>query len=119
VVTGDMNSSRSAKPNNGPYIKYIKAGLIDPLDNATGSWASGENAIAENIVDAEYNSFNAYASTARRTSYPIGTNVDYILVSKDVRVSLWRTVVNLDTAGKFAGTIPSDHNLVTATIHLP
>jgi endonuclease/exonuclease/phosphatase family metal-dependent hydrolase len=119
VVTGDMNSSRSAKPNNGPYIKYMNAGLIDPLDNASGSWISGEHAIAENRVDAEYNSYNAYASTARRTPFPIGTNVDYILVSKGVRVSLWRTVVNVNTAGQFVGTIPSDHNLVTATVHLP
>lgn len=119
VVAGDLNSSRSAKPTNGPYLTLTNAGLVDLLDNAVGSWASGENAVVEHAVDVEYNSFNGYESLARRTGYPVGTNVDYILTSKSIRAAVWRTVVDLDANRKFVGTMPSDHNLVTATLHLP
>ena len=118
ILAGDMNASRSAKPDNGPYQVYADAGLVDALDNATGSWVSGENATAEHLVDAEYNSYNGFERTARRTTYPIGTHVDYILTSPSVRVALWRSAVKLDVKRKFVGTIPSDHNLVSAIVHL-
>lgn len=119
VLAGDMNSSRSTTPYNGPYRAYVAAGYVDPLDNAVGSWESGHQATAEHLVDAEYNSANVYERTARRATYPIGTNIDYLMTSPGVRVALWRTVVHVDANRQFVGTIPSDHNMLSATIHLP
>ena len=36
-----------------------------------------------------------------------------------MRVSAWETVVNVDADNKFIGVIPSDHNLLKATVWLP
>lgn len=119
VVAGDFNSNRSTEPSNGPYDTLIAAGLVDPLDNARAAWTTGSNAIAETMVGVEYNSANAFETRARRTSFPIGTHVDYVLVSRGVRVVQYRMVVDVDAAGDFVGTIPSDHNQVSAVIRLP
>lgn len=119
MILGDMNSSRAAKPTNGQYVTFTGAGYIDPLDNATGTWTSGANSISEHLLDVQYSSFNNLERKARQTSFPVGTLADYIYVSRDVRVAMWRTVVSLDTSGNFVGTIPSDHNLLATTVHLP
>lgn len=119
VVAGDLNSSRATYPENGAYRVFTGAGLVDPLGRSQNSLLAGQDATAEHIIDGAYNSFNGFDVTARRTGYPIGTNVDYILVSGAARVAQWRTVVDVDSARRFVGTIPSDHNLITATVHLP
>lgn len=118
VVAGDMNSSRANNPN-GPYLTFTGGGLVDPIGNASDTYISTSRGTAEHRIDLEYNSFNGWARTAKRASYPVGTRVDYFVVSKGLRVAEQRTVVNLDTNGQFIGTIPSDHNLITLTVHLP
>ncbi|MEJ7636233.1 endonuclease/exonuclease/phosphatase family protein [Aeromicrobium sp.] len=119
VILGDMNSGRSAKPSNGQYGVFTGAGYVDPLDNAVGNWASGANAAAEHQIDTQYNGVNALERRARLTAYPVGTYIDYVYASPSVRVASWRTVVKVDTAGSFVGTIPSDHNLFKLMLHLP
>ncbi|MCC6497584.1 MAG: endonuclease/exonuclease/phosphatase family protein [Propionibacteriaceae bacterium] len=118
VIAGDFNSSRGTKPSNGPYNVFLKYGFVDPLDNAKASWSTGANAIAESMPGVEYNSANHFERTAARTKFPIGTHVDYILVSKGTRVAQYRMVVDVED-GKFVGTIPSDHNQVKAVVRLP
>lgn len=117
VVVGDLNSSRATKTTNGAYQAFRAGGLADPLGNADDTWFSSEAGTAEHRIDVEYNSFNGLERRARRTAYNVGTSVDQILVSPDLRVAMRRTVVSLDRDRKFVGTIPSDHNLITATIH--
>ena len=119
VILGDMNSSRAAQPYNGQYKVFTGAGYIDPIDNAKAGWDVGSNAIAENIVDAQYNTANHFALTAPRTKFPIGTHIDYMYVSPGIRVETWREVVSIDEAGNFIGTIPSDHNMIQMQVHLP
>ncbi|MEJ7634391.1 fibronectin type III domain-containing protein [Aeromicrobium sp.] len=118
VIAGDMNSSRTAEPNNGQYETFTRAGYVDPLDNEDASWAAGREASAEHTLDVEYNSFNGFEPEARRTSFPIGSVVDYVYTSPGIRVATWRTVVKLDTKGAFVGVIPSDHNLLALDLHL-
>jgi hypothetical protein len=36
-----------------------------------------------------------------------------------MRVSEYEVVAKLDGSGRFVGTIPSDHNMIRATIYLP
>ncbi len=119
VIAGDLNSSRGTEPSNGPYNAFVRAGYVDPLDNTKASWTTGANAIAESMVDVEYNSANHFEREAARTKFPIGTHVDYVLVSKGTRVAQYQMVVDVDSAGDFIGTIPSDHNQVKAVIRLP
>jgi hypothetical protein len=44
--------------------------------------------------------------------------VDYIFVSP-MEVKQWEVVARLDKSGRFIGTIPSDHNMLRATVVLP
>jgi endonuclease/exonuclease/phosphatase family metal-dependent hydrolase len=117
VVGGDTNSSRANKPN-GPYNAFVGGGLVDPLGYAQDTYISTRPGIAEHRVDLEYNSYNGFSRTAKRASYPVGTRVDYFVV-RGLRVAEQRTVVTVDTNRQFIGTIPSDHNLITLTVHLP
>lgn len=117
VVGGDINSSRANKPN-GPYNAFVGGGLVDPLGNSQDTYISTNPGIAEHRIDLEYNSYNGFARTAKRASYPVGTRVDYFVV-RNLRVAEQRTVVDVDTSRQFIGTIPSDHNLITLTVHLP
>jgi endonuclease/exonuclease/phosphatase family metal-dependent hydrolase len=117
VVAGDTNSSRANVPN-GPYLTFTGGGLVDPLGNAKDTYISTNPGIAEHRVDLEYNSYNGWSRTAKRPSYPVGTRVDYFVV-RGLRVAEQRTVVNVNANRQFIGTIPSDHNLITLTVHLP
>jgi hypothetical protein len=44
--------------------------------------------------------------------------MDYIFTTK-MRTLVWETVLNLDSSGKLAGTIPSDHQMIVAKVLLP
>ncbi|MFT4108946.1 endonuclease/exonuclease/phosphatase family protein [Propionicimonas sp.] len=118
VLQGDFNSARTAVPN-APYVAFTAAGFVDPTGNSSASFLTGRNATAEHVVNAAYNSYNGYETKARRTSFPVGTYIDYILTDPRIRVAEFRTVVDLNRKGQFVGTIPSDHNAIVATIELP
>ncbi len=119
IILGDMNTSRTAEPNNGQYLTFTGAGYVDPIDNAVANWFSGKDAIAEHIVNAQYSSANKLERLALLSSFPNGTHIDYMYTSPSIRVAVWRQVLKLDTTGAFVGTIPSDHNLMQMTVHLP
>ena len=119
VIAGDFNSGKNYHPSNIVYDVLSAAGYREPMGNPDGSWAISSMATAEHRIDLEYNTVNAFERLARRSKYPNGYDVDYIWHSKDIRVAVSQVVVNLDTQRQFVGTIPSDHNMLTATIHLP
>ena len=119
LLTGDLNSHKWTAPTNAPYDVLTAAGYIDPLGNTYASDLPSGTATAEKTVGANYDSFNAFNRLANaRNSWGNGTYLDYIFTSK-MRVVEWRTVVNVDSNGNFIGTIPSDHNMVKATVQLP
>lgn len=116
ILLGDMNSSRSTVPNR-PYEVFTQS-LIDPVGEASDTWRITNPGVAEHRVDLEYKSYNDWLPKAPRNTCPVGTRLDWILVSEGLRVAEARTVVRLDTTGTFIGTIPSDHNPVMVTVHL-
>lgn len=118
VVTGDMNSSRGTKPSNGAYSVYTAGGLLDPLGNANDTWYATTQMSAEQAIDINYNTFNGQVVKAKTTKYAVGTHVDYILTRNVARVAQVQTVVSLNRQGQYVGTFPSDHNLLTAWVHL-
>lgn len=118
VIAGDFNSGKAYKPSNTIYNVLTAAGYKDPLGNTNNSWAISSAATAEHRVDLEYNTFNGFKTRANVSKYANGYDVDYIWHNSKVRVAMSQVVVNLDTSGQFVGTIPSDHNMLTATIHL-
>ena len=119
LVTGDFNSHKWTAPTNAPYDVMAAAGYIDPLGNTYASDVPSGEATAEKTVGANYDSFNAFKRQVNaRNDVGNGTYLDYIFTSK-MRVAEWQTVVNADSNGNFVGTIPSDHNMVRATVQLP
>jgi endonuclease/exonuclease/phosphatase family metal-dependent hydrolase len=119
IAVGDWNSSRFEKPSNAPYDVYVKAGFVDPLGGAYKTHTP-RGATVEHRVHTWLNSSNSgWARTApAHKSWVNGSYIDYILTTK-MRVSEWETVADLDKKGKYVGTIPSDHNMIRATVWLP
>lgn len=118
IMVGDFNAHKWDKDGNRPYRLMLAAGYIDPLGNSYRSRGSTSGAIVEKRIHTNYSSYNGFARRAPRFGYINGTYIDYIFVTK-MRVSEWETVVRIDSAGRFIGTIPSDHNLIRATVWLP
>lgn len=119
VVTGDFNSTKFRTPTNAPYNEILSGGLVDPLGNSYRSTTTSTGATVEKRIRTEFFSYNGYDRTAAQRSHWVnGSNIDYLFTSP-MRVSEYETVVDVDSAGRFNGIIPSDHNLLRATVHLP
>jgi endonuclease/exonuclease/phosphatase family metal-dependent hydrolase len=118
VIAGDFNSGRDYKPTNVVYDVLTGAGYSEPLGNTNNSWTVARTATAEHRVGLDYNTFNNFDTYARRSKYDNGSAIDYIWHSPKIRVAISAVAVDVDTAGRFVDVIPSDHNMLTATIHL-
>jgi endonuclease/exonuclease/phosphatase family metal-dependent hydrolase len=120
LIVGDFNSSRFAKPANGPYDVLVKAGYVDPLGAKARTTKSAPGAVVERRINTWLNSYNDYVRTAKgNKAWKSGSHIDYIFTTR-MRVSEFEVVANLNSAKKkFAGTIPSDHNMMRATVYLP
>ena len=119
VIAGDFNSGRDYKPSNYVYDVLAGAGYREPLGNTNNSWTPAKTATAEHRVNLDYNTYNNFDAYARRSKYDNGSAIDYIWHSPKIRVALSAVAVDVDATGRFVGVIPSDHNMLTATIHLP
>lgn len=116
-IIGDFNSSKFRTPDNAPYRVITGAGYIDPLDN-TDRYTGPPRGIAEARINANLFTYNDYKRVADHRSYSTGVMVDQIFVTK-MRVLEWETVARINAAGRFIGTIPSDHNMIRTTVYLP
>lgn len=120
IAVGDWNSSRGNTQGNLPYEVYLRAGFVDPLGAVPGpEGTSGRKGVVERRINTWMNSWNGFqrGNTGSR-SVVNGTYLDYILTTP-MRVSEWETVANLDPNGVIEGVVPSDHNMVRATVYLP
>ncbi|WP_427130795.1 fibronectin type III domain-containing protein [Pseudarthrobacter sp. S9] len=119
LMVGDLNSSKWLDPSNAAYDVFIAAGLVDPLGNTYGSTLPSGYATAEKATNRHINSWNGFERLARASAPGTnGTYIDYIFTSK-MRVPTWETVASVDSTGNYVGQIPSDHNMVYATVGLP
>lgn len=122
-VVGDMNSTRfehDYSPTNAPYDVYTDAGYVDPLGGAWRTTKTAPGALVKHRMNTWVNSFNGFDRTiTRRDGWINGSYIDYIMVSRGVQVPEWETVVDLGKDGDLEGIIPSDHNLIRATVVLP
>lgn len=119
IILGDFKSSKHARPNNAPYDVITDAGYLDPLGNTHSSTVPDRSATVEERIGTEYNTKNNLAATPPRSAYINGSVIDYVYVSRGVRVSQWETVVDVDASGRFAQKPPSDHNMVRVSVYLP
>jgi endonuclease/exonuclease/phosphatase family metal-dependent hydrolase len=80
---------------------------------------------AQHVVNGWLNSYNHFKRDLTVYSYAnrrdkTGNNIDWIFASNSLAVPEWETVVNYDpTTLQATGTIPSDHDMVRATITIP
>jgi len=118
VVGGDFNVSKRKSEHPQVYRTVSASGLVDPLGNPSDSRYVSGSAAVEHRIDVDYSSANKFQRHALRSKWENGYDVDYIWHSKGVRVGSFQVVVNLDTSGNFAGTIPSDHNMLVSSFHL-
>lgn len=118
IVTGDFNSHKWTPYGNAPRDLLTGAGLVDPLGNGYETTWTAPGATVEKRVRSDLSSYNGFQRTAPGFDYINGTYLDYVMTTP-MRVSEWETVARLDSSGRFVGTIPSDHNMVRATVWLP
>lgn len=122
IITGDMNSSKWAKPDNAPYNAFIKAGFIDPIGGTAFTSLASGYAPAEKMINTKYGSYNGFNrqmnAPSNASSRYLGSHIDYIFTSK-MRVGAFEQVVNVNSTGLLQGVIPSDHNMIMATVGLP
>lgn len=120
IAVGDWNSGRFDKPTNGPHDVYLRGGFVDPLGATAGTTTTAPGATVEHRIDTWLNSSNGdwLRTPPGHPTWVNGTYIDYIMTTP-MRVSEWQTVVKLDSTGNYSGQIPSDHNMVRATVWLP
>lgn len=119
ISVGDYNSSRFASPSNAPYDVTIAAGFVDPLGNSYRSTRTAPGATVEKRINTHYYGYNGYQRAATlREGWINGSYIDYIFTTP-MRVSECENAAEVDAAGNYIGIIPSDHNLLRATVHLP
>lgn len=118
IVTGDLNSHKWTPYGNAPRELLSSAGLVDPLGNGYETTWTAPGATVEKRIRTDLSSYTGFQRTAPAFDYINGTYLDYVMTSP-MRVSEWETVARLDSSGRFVGTIPSDHNMVRATVWLP
>jgi len=74
------------------------------------TWVSSNNHDSRNVRSY------GYADSRRKT----GNSIDYIFASNSLRVKEYKVVLDFDPRSlRVRGTLPSDHNMLRATIALP
>lgn len=118
VLTGDFSSTKLTAVNS-VYDVLMKSGLVvDPLGN-THRMRTTSRATAGKLINVRYNTLNGFKSKpTTHPGYALGAHLDYVFASRSVRVLEYKVVVDLTSSGRFSGVIPSDHNMVRATIRL-
>ena len=129
VFGGDFNSPRGgssqcptpSNPTASAMLPRMKpAGFGDTL----GQEACGKDLIstsrAASVVNGNINSVNFWKRTLGyyTNSDWIGQMVDYLFASNNLQVKRWEQVVDQQNYA-FQGIIPSDHNMLRATITIP
>lgn len=119
----DLASSKLTHSGNKSYDVFIANGFTDPIGNKYRA-KTPKDAYADTMVNEQYFTLNNFAAAPKHyvsKGYKLGAHLDYILIKKNghpVDVSEWKEVLRLNSAGRFEGVIPSDHNMVRATVKL-
>jgi endonuclease/exonuclease/phosphatase family metal-dependent hydrolase len=124
VAVGDFNTSKYSD-YAGTYIPRMKNNGYGDVLNQQAKKNTVANPRAENLYRGWINSFNKFGRDIRPYAYEdgrhkIGNGIDWIFATNKVRVKGWEVVVDVSPSTlKLRGTIPSDHNLVRATLVFP
>ena len=124
VSVGDFNTSKFSS-YSGTYLSRMKSAGYGDVLNQEQMDPTVDVPRAETTYRGWVNSFNKWKRDIRDYAYEdarykTGNGIDWVFAHNNVRVKAWEVVVDLDPSTLFLrGTIPSDHNLVRATLVLP
>jgi endonuclease/exonuclease/phosphatase family metal-dependent hydrolase len=124
VAVGDFNTTKFSD-HAATYLPRMKSNGYGDVLNQEYRRVTPRSKRAESTYRAWINSSNRYRRDIRPYAYEdarhkIGNGIDWIFASNRVRVKSWEVVVDLDPRSlRLRGVIPSDHNLVRATLVLP
>ena len=119
---GDFNSPRSGSNRTAQAMLGLTraAGFGDMLGQVGSGMVTTSSTRADTVVNGNLFSVNYGRRHLRGYSNAglIGQDVDYLFADNDLDVTRWEMVV--DAAGRhLRGVIPSDHNMIRATVTLP
>ena len=122
VMGGDFNSPRSGSNRTAQAMlgPTRAAGFGDMLGQVGSGMVTTSSTRADTVVNGNLFSVNYGRRHLRGYSNAglIGQDVDYLFADNDLDVTRWEMVV--DAAGRhLRGVIPSDHNMIRATVTLP
>lgn len=123
VVAGDFNVQKYHWIAGRMLPAMKRAGFGDVL-NQEFRTNPVRRPRAEKSVHGWVNSYNHNRTDVATFSYnrqrhKTGNNIDWIFASNRLRVSEWRVVLRFNPRTlQVRGTLPSDHNLVKAVLHL-
>jgi endonuclease/exonuclease/phosphatase family metal-dependent hydrolase len=124
VVVGDFNTHKFDPLSNQMLPAMRNAGFGDVL-NQEYQVNPIRDPRAQSTVNGWFNTANHLSRDVCDFSYchnhdKAGNNIDWIFATNSLPVEQWKVVVNWDSAtGQVRGTLPSDHNMVRATLTLP
>lgn len=119
IITGDFSASKLTAANPVYDVLIGSDVVVDPLGNSKRK-KSTKDAIVERLINIKYNTLNNFkAKPKSQKGYALGAHLDYIFTAPGIEVPEYKVVLKLKSNGAFAGTIPSDHNMVRATVLLP
>ncbi len=123
VLGGDFNSPRKAtNPTAGVMLpKMYAAGIGDVLGQNGPDMVHVAGNRTKQIVRGNVFSLNKWVRKTNHYSSTndIGQSIDYLFATNNLVVKRWQMVVDDANDYNLDGTIPSDHNLIKATITLP
>jgi hypothetical protein len=123
VLGGDFNSPRKAtNPTAGVMLPLMyDAGFGDVLGQNGPAMVHVVGNRTRQVVRGNIFSLNKWKRNLGH--YPstndIGQSIDYLFATNSLVVKRWQMVVDDAKDYTLDGTIPSDHNLIKATITLP
>ena len=123
VVVGDFQRSKFKQPAAEMMARMEAAGYGDVVGQQPAE-ARSEDPRAQRLRRAWMNSMNGFNRDVTEWSYEsdrtkVGNNCDWIFASNYLPVRKWKVVADIDPETlTLEGVIPSDHNMVRATIEL-
>jgi endonuclease/exonuclease/phosphatase family metal-dependent hydrolase len=126
VVTGDFNSTKYSDWAGTMLPATVKAGYGDALGQH--SHTNPSSLRPQTTTNVWINSFNKWRRDVRSYSYEqdrfssrprTGNGVDWIFASNNLTVRNFEVVADMDRNLQVQGTIPSDHQMLAATVAIP
>lgn len=133
LVGGDFNSTKYNMPAGDLLPAMKTAGFGDILNQEyqvnppigmrttpLNGWINSFNGFRRDMLDNPATPNTNEGWTYSTAKHKVGNDVDYLFASNSLVVKQWKLMLDFDPVTyKVRGVIPSDHNMLKATVTLP